>query len=249
MSAPLGLGHFEAPSLQQGDKVQARSLADHALIVLVLEKKWIARTQHAPQGGFAVIVDVFDVHTQEIYCGAMWMGGAIVDQLAPYANNGQALAIKLVWTANKGGGNQYLSPRQLEGEEMNIANQWVAARPQMFDEARVEKGYGPYEFTSEDSGPNVIQPVQNSMPPLAPPPGPGAPVAPAAPAAPPVAPAAPPMAPPAAPAAPMAPAAPPAPAPAPAAPATPPAPAPAPAAPAAPPAPAPASSAGTDLPF
>lgn len=239
MSAPLGLGNYEPPSLQQGDKVQAQSLADHALVVQVLERKFISRTQHAPQGKDAIILDVFDINTQEIYCGVMWMGGAIVDGLSPYADTGQALPITLVWTANKGGGNSYLSPRPLEGENLSVAAQWVQARPNMFIDARNEKGYGPYE----KEGAVHLAPVQNSMP---------------APAAPPAAPPMPPgytavrqlsPAPVAAPApAPVA--APPAPAPMAAAPAPVAAPvpeaAPAPAPVAAPPAPV---AAGTDLPF
>lgn len=126
-----------------GDQLPAKEAADRPLVVLVREHRTGIVTKFKPEGGEGVVVDVADVRTDETWLDVLWMNGAIVDNLTGYL--GQPVAIKIVWTASKSGGNAYLSIAALEGPELALAQDWAKNNPNRFDTERRERATKPTE--------------------------------------------------------------------------------------------------------
>lgn len=153
-----------------GDKLQAQEAIDKALVVFVREHKSGIKTKfnqdpkekgYKPDGGDGVIVDVADVVANTVYIDVLWLNGAIVDNLAPYV--GQALPIKLVWTASQGGGKPFIGVQQLDGGHMQVAQAWAAANPTRFDTERAQRvaNAAAFEATATPvAAAPAIQPVQ-----------------------------------------------------------------------------------------
>lgn len=251
---------------ENGDRIKAQDLAAHPLLVYVIDEVGPLKTKHSksPEGEMGLLLDVLDLTDNTKYLSVLWMNKQVVDNLTKYI--GKAVAIVMNWKHSQSG-NDYLNLEKLEGEWDAYARKCVAADPNMFVNARVEREMKTYEeLRGSKVSPSATVPMNNTA--ATPPVQAGPPATPPAASAPPSAPpAAPPSAPPAAPSAPpssppaAAPSAPPAAPPAasappstpPAAPAAPPAAPPTP--PSAPPAPpagtnvAPAAAPGDDMPF
>lgn len=120
-----------------GDALPAKEAADRPLVVLVREHRTGIITKFKPEGGDGVVVDVADVTTDETWIDVLWMNGAIVDSLAGYI--GQPVAIKIVWTPSKSGGNAYLNVAALEGPELALAQQWAKTNTDRFDTERATR--------------------------------------------------------------------------------------------------------------
>lgn len=142
-----------------GDTLPAKDAVDRPLIVLVREHRTGVVTKFKPEGGEAVVVDVADVKTDEVWLSVLWMNGAIVDNLAGYV--GKPVAIQIVWMASKSGGNAYLNVEPLEGQVLALAQQWVANNPNRFDlerhkrvaqAAELPPGTGPGHGNPNNSG-------------------------------------------------------------------------------------------------
>ncbi|WP_263251611.1 hypothetical protein [Saccharopolyspora rosea] len=141
-----------------GDRLPAKEAAEKPLVVLVREHRTGVKTKYnsdpnrpgyKPDGGEAVILDVADLTTNSLYIDVMWMNGAVVDNLAPYL--GQAVPIKLVWTASAKGGNSYLTVEALTGAELEKAAAWAKANPTAFDTERAQRQAGAASFTQPAS--------------------------------------------------------------------------------------------------
>lgn len=142
-----------------GDRLPAKEAVDKPLVVLVREYRTgiktkynsdPARSGYKPEGGEGVQLDVADLTTDSVFCDVLWMNGAVVDNLAPYV--GQALPIKLVWTASAKGGNAYLTVEALEGAELAKAQAWAQANPNRFDTERAQR-----QANAQSFAPKVTQ--------------------------------------------------------------------------------------------
>ncbi len=137
----MALSTYERPEYEQGDRLPTKEMADngHPMVIYVRDKKSGIKTDfnsdpknaaaYKPDGGEAVILDIYDMTTRAIYTGVMWFSGALVDQFSRYI--GENLAVRLVWT--QGSGNyKYVAPEQLSGAELAAAAAWEAANPDTF---------------------------------------------------------------------------------------------------------------------
>lgn len=120
-----------------GDTLPAKEAVDKPLVVLVREHRTGIVTKFKPDGGDGVIVDVADSATDEVWVNVLWMNGAVCDNLAPYT--GQAVPVKLVWQASAKGGNSYICPAALEGDELATAGVWAQNNPHRFDTERQKR--------------------------------------------------------------------------------------------------------------
>lgn len=161
-----------------GDKLQAQEAVDKALVVLVRQHKNGIKTKfnqdpqdrgYKPEGADGVVVDVADVTSNTVYIDVLWLNGAIVDNLSPYV--GQALPIKLAWTASQGGGKPFIGVQQLDGAQMVAAQQWATANPTRFDTERAQRAANVAAHEAQ-AAPAVaapaLQPVQLGAPAPAP---------------------------------------------------------------------------------
>jgi hypothetical protein len=167
----MELGTFTPRANTEGDSLPSKDCADNQrpLVVLVREHRTGIKTRYnstpgergyKPDGGDGVTVDVADVRTDEVFIDVLWMNGAVVDNLADYV--GQPVAVKLVWTASQKGGSSYISVNALEGDELALAQQWVARNPQRFDTERAERTSRPAETpppAAASAQPAAAQPV------------------------------------------------------------------------------------------
>lgn len=142
----MELSGFTPRENDTGDRLPAKEAADTPLILLVREHRTGVRTKYnsdpnqpgyKPEGSEAIVVDAANPSTDSVWIDVLWLNGAIVDNLAPYI--GQALPIKLVWTASAKGGYPYLSVQALDGPELATAQQWANNNPNRFDNERVTR--------------------------------------------------------------------------------------------------------------
>jgi hypothetical protein len=167
-----------------GDKLQAQQAIDKVLVAFVREHKSGIKTKfnqdpaekgYKPEGADGVVVDVADVVANEVFIDVLWLNGAIVDNLSPYV--GQAVPIKLVWTASASGGKPFIGVQGLEGAQLQQAQQWASANPARFDTERAQRASNAAAFAAEQPvTPAPLTPV--AMAPAAPAPA-AAPAAPA----------------------------------------------------------------------
>lgn len=154
-----------------GDRLPAKEAADKPLVVLVREHRTGIKTKYnndparpgyKPEGGEGVQLDVADLTTDSVFIDVLWMNGAVVDNLAPYV--GQALPVKLVWTASAKGGNAYLTVEGLDGAELAKAQAWAVANPNRFDTERAQRQANAQSFTqpavTAQPGPIAAMPQQ-----------------------------------------------------------------------------------------
>lgn len=140
----IDLDEYVPETMGEGDKVKPSDIIDHPLIVKVLDFRQGLTTKFNPDGdGEAVIVDVFDMSDEKIYLQVMWFNNAVKDNLKKKI--GKVLPIRLVYQTSKGGGNQYIVPEGLTGEDMDTAKAWAASKPELFDEERVAREFGEYK--------------------------------------------------------------------------------------------------------
>lgn len=131
---------FEMSAGLDGDQLKPSEVTNHPLIVKVHERRDNLTTKFKPNGdGSAVLIDVLDMATNQVYINVMWFNGALVDNLSGYAK-GDALAIKLVEKTSKASGNTYLIPEALADADLQTASKWAAAKPKLFEETRDERG-------------------------------------------------------------------------------------------------------------
>lgn len=131
---------FEMSAGLDGDQLKPSDVTDHPLIVKVYERRDNLTTKFKPNGdGSAVLLDVLDMATNQVYINVMWFNGALVDNLTGYARQ-DALAIKLVEKKSKTTGNNYLVPQALTDNDLATAMKWAQAKPHIFDETRDERG-------------------------------------------------------------------------------------------------------------
>lgn len=130
---------FEMSAGLDGDQLKPSDVTNHPLIVKVYERRDNLTTKFKPNGdGSAVLIDVLDMATNQVYINVMWFNGALVDNLSGYAK-GDALAIKLIEKTSKSTGNSYLVPEALTGDDLGTAQKWAAAKPKLFEETRDER--------------------------------------------------------------------------------------------------------------
>lgn len=131
---------FEMTAGLDGDQLKPSDVTDHPLIVKVYERRDNLTTKFKPEGdGSAVLIDVLDMATNQVYINVMWFNGALVDNLSGYAKQ-DALAIKLVEKKAKSTGNNYLVPQALTDNDLATAMKWAQAKPHIFEETRDERG-------------------------------------------------------------------------------------------------------------
>jgi hypothetical protein len=169
----MELKPFTERERSDGDRLQAKEAIDRPLVVLVREHRAGVITQYKPDGGEAVVVDVADVRTNEVWIGVMWMNGAVVDNLAPYV--GQPVAVKLVWTPSASGGNPYIGIKGLDGADLAVAQQWVAANPNRFDQEHQRRAAAAASTEAPQVPGAPSQPPDWAVQPAAPPPAATAP--------------------------------------------------------------------------
>lgn len=167
------IGEFVPPVQSQEDSVQAQQVLGHPLAVKVHEIVENKRSEHAPDGKPAIFLDVWDLAQNQVYCGVMWMNPAVVDKLRGVVGDGKVYPIKLVEAYPKNGGKAYYTPVPLEGQEKDVALQWLNSQvgQGIFERTRAERGYGPYGTTVGSLG----SPAAAPQPQFAPPPGAQAP--------------------------------------------------------------------------
>lgn len=151
MTNPLGA--FVPKANAGGDKCQPSMVQGRPLIVQVTGYDG-AKMVSDPNGGgqkpkSAVTVNVWDLNggpvskdgptgpmtmgpPHQVYIGALWIAGAVADQLADHVGGGP-LPIKIMSKKSASGPYSYLVPVALEGQELTYANQVYASDPQRFE--------------------------------------------------------------------------------------------------------------------
>lgn len=125
-----------------GDKLKPSDIANRPLLVKVLDFKQGIKTKY-DDAAEAVVVDVLDLSTEEFHLGVMWFNAAIKDNLKRYI--GKKLPIALVYQQPKAaGGNAYIVPQGLDGENLKIAQAWNDGNNNLFEDIREERGVGQY---------------------------------------------------------------------------------------------------------
>jgi hypothetical protein len=112
-------------------------MAGKAMIVSVKVRKEGIKTQHNRDGGPALMLDVADLTSGQIYLDVMWMNPTIVDQWTPYV--GKAIPVKLNFQPSSSGGNPYLMPEPLADQELAYATSWCTNNPDAFDRERASR--------------------------------------------------------------------------------------------------------------
>lgn len=129
--------------LPDGDRVKASDMEGHLLVVRVLDRVDGIDTQHKKDAS-AVVLDLWDLSTNTNYVNVCWFNGAIVDNLARDRYiGGNPVAIKL--TKKQGKQNAYLVPEPAQGQDLEVAKQWLASQPNVFDDVRSQRGLGQYD--------------------------------------------------------------------------------------------------------
>ena len=142
-----------------GDKLKPSDIANRPLLVKVLDFKTGIKTKY-DDAAEAVVVDVLDLSTEEIHLGVMWFNAAIKDNLKRYI--GKKLPIALVYQQPKApGGNAYIVPQGLDGENLKAAQAWNDGKPSLFEDTREERGVGLYG--SDTPSPSESQPAFNPV--------------------------------------------------------------------------------------
>ena len=150
----MELGNFELQSMS-GDKLKPSDITQTPLLIKILDYRTGIKTQYE-EAAEAVVLDVFNLVTQETYLGVLWFNQAIRDNLKRYI--GQHLPIELRYQQpKKVGGNAYIVPVGLEGENLAAAQAWATQRPNLFSEVRAERGEG--EYGSDAPAPQDAQPA------------------------------------------------------------------------------------------
>ncbi|AOE44569.1 hypothetical protein SEA_JUMBO_61 [Gordonia phage Jumbo] len=186
------LGTFEPTSQIEGDRLKAKDVAAaaHPLLINIVDKRENMKTQYSPAGdGKAIYVDILDLTTQEVFIHVMWMNDIVWDNLNNHV--GETLPVRLRMKKNKAQTAEYIVVEPLSDEEIAVAQQWVDAKPNLFDDTRREReiptaeqiraGVTSVSGGTADSGISNIS--QSAAAPTPPPAAPTAPPAPPAPAA------------------------------------------------------------------
>lgn len=106
MTAPPTFGTYTEP--ETGDQFKPAENYNVPLLVKVRQRKEGIVTTNTPEGGPGVICDVVNLTTNEVLRSVLWMGGAIVDGLTPFAN-GAPLVIRFE-PRKSNSGRTYPSP-------------------------------------------------------------------------------------------------------------------------------------------
>lgn len=151
MTNPLGA--FVPKVNAGGDKCQPSMVQGRPLIVQVTGYDGAKMVSDPNTGGqvakSAVTVNVWDLNggpvakdgptgpmtmgqPHQVYIGALWIAGAVADQLADHVGGGP-LPIKIASKKSTKGPYSYLVPVALEGQELAYANQVYASDPQRFE--------------------------------------------------------------------------------------------------------------------
>ena len=137
----MALGKYVAPSNTDGDRIQARDLIDHALIVNVREVRDGIVTQYKPDGGRGIVVAIHDLTSSTTYRDVLWMNNQIVDALAPTVGQG-SIGIRIVEAISKSSGRNYITVEALDEAtearaaevEATLGDEWWM--PQEWDDAQ-----------------------------------------------------------------------------------------------------------------
>jgi len=109
----MTLNKYTPRSNDDGDRVQARDLVGHDLIVNVREVRDGIVTQYKPDGGRGVVVAIHDLTTSTTYRDVLWMNNQIVDALVPVVGQGST-GIRIVEHTSKSSGRQYITVEPLD---------------------------------------------------------------------------------------------------------------------------------------
>lgn len=194
MTAPTGIGQYVKPERQQGDRLQAQQMKNRPMLLWVREVKHLNKTKFSAEGGDAVYVDLIDLQSNNVYIQVMWMAGAIVDGLRPYAGDGNAYPT-VIKEVEGGSFGHYNVIEPLDEAWMphvtanlpafaNLIAQTRAAREAEWAAAQAQQNQAP----AAPAGPPVpsLAPAPAAAPVAPPQAAPAAPPAPAAAVAPPV---------------------------------------------------------------
>lgn len=135
----MSLGSFVAPERATGDKFIANENVGKPLLVRVNQFKDALTTKHNPNGdGKGVIVDVVDLTSGDIFIGALWMSGALVDGLSPHAGSPTVLPVVITRVTGKSG-NPYLTLAPLADKSLELAQAWYSKNPTTLEDTRKER--------------------------------------------------------------------------------------------------------------
>lgn len=138
----MQLNTYVRPAQAGGDQFQANKNTDKPLIIMPREHRTGMRTKHAPNGdGQGIVGDVVDIRSNAVFIGALWMGKAVVDQLAPSVDpsGNAAFPVKFTWAAPANGGNAYIVVTPLEGAELAEAHAWAQGNSGRVEAEREER--------------------------------------------------------------------------------------------------------------
>ena len=115
---------YQPPQYDESDSFPPAENRGKPLIVKVIEHKHITSTKFKPEGGPGVVCDVVDLTTGTKYRRVLWMSGAIVDGLSPYA--GRNMLVVSFAAATSKGGNTYTTVQPGDAAMLAYAQQYVA---------------------------------------------------------------------------------------------------------------------------
>jgi hypothetical protein len=121
---------YAPPENTEGDRYKPIEHVGSTLVVKVLEFKPRVITENSPEGGPAVIVDVLDLESSSTFRNVLWMSGAMVDGLKPYAGSPLPVVIRIE-AKNSKNGRKYPIPATAE-DEIPRASQWIKANGDPF---------------------------------------------------------------------------------------------------------------------
>lgn len=118
------LDEFKPRERTEGDSYKPSEHIGSLLIVKVNEHKHIPSTEHKPEGGPGVVLDVYDMNLGQLFRDVLWMNGAVVDELRGWV--GKTIVVKLVYAKAQKSGREYITVSPATPEELQRAQQRVA---------------------------------------------------------------------------------------------------------------------------
>jgi hypothetical protein len=130
MTAPQ-FEDYVPPVQEDSDVFRPKENFDKPLLIKVREFKQGIVTEHSPDGGEGIIVDLVDLTDGKVYRNVLWMGGAIVDGLKAHAGTPKVLVIRFE-KRKSNSGRTYPSPISSTDEDKARARSYYESKGDPF---------------------------------------------------------------------------------------------------------------------
>lgn len=122
---------YVPPAFEDSDEFKPKDNVDKPLMVKVREFKTGIITEHSPEGGDGITVDLVDLSDGKIYRNVLWMGGAIVDGLKQHAGTPKVTVLRFERRKGKSG-RTYPAPIKSTDEDKALARRYYEKKGDPF---------------------------------------------------------------------------------------------------------------------